>query len=184
MNIKAFLAAALMTASLVACTNDNDSEGRSESTTEVEQQTTTDSHAAEAAPSAPALPPFILQNAQGEAVNLQSFKGKKVFVNLWATWCPPCRAEMPSIERLSKQVDPAKVAFVMLSLDDDFNKAKSFVQKKKLDLPVYYPGENLPQLFNVQGIPATFIFNERGELIRRIDGGEKYDTDKYRQLLK
>lgn len=183
MNIKAILAAAVIASSLAACSNNKSEEG-AEPSTEVEQQTTTDSHAAEAAPSAPALPQFALQNAQGEAVNLQSFKGKKVFVNLWASWCPPCRAEMPSIERLSKQVDPEKVAFVMLSLDDDFSKAKSFVQKKNLDLPIYYPGENLPELFNVQGIPVTFIFDERGQLIRRIDGGEKYDTDKYRQLLK
>jgi thiol-disulfide isomerase/thioredoxin len=183
MNIKVILAAALIASSLAACTDKNSNKG-AESSTEVEQQTTTDSHAAQAAPSAPVLPPFTLQNANGEAVNLQSFKGKKVFVNLWATWCPPCRAEMPSIQRLSKQVDPDKVAFVMVSLDDDFNKAKSYVQKKKLDLPLYYPGENLPELFNVQGIPATFIFNEKGELIRRIDGGEEYDTDKYRRLLK
>lgn len=182
MNIKALLAATICATAFAACSSN--SGPAPEPYTEVEQQTTTDSHTAEASPSAPALPPFILQNARGEAVNLQSFKGKKVFVNLWATWCPPCRAEMPSIERLAQQVDPEKVAFVMLSLDDDFNKAKSFVQKKQLNLPVYYPGENLPELFNVQGIPVTFIFNERGELIRRIDGGEKYDTDKYRKLLK
>lgn len=182
MNIKAIITAAVLATSLVACNNSR-KEG-AEQTTEVHQQTTTDSHAAAADPSAPALPQFTLQNVAGEAVNLQSFKGKKVFVNLWATWCPPCRREMPSIQRLSQQVDPAKVAFVMLSLDDDFNKAKSFVQSKKLDLPIYYPGENLPELFNVPGIPVTFIFDERGQLIRRIDGGEEYDTDKYRRLLK
>jgi thiol-disulfide isomerase/thioredoxin len=177
---KAILSAVFAITLLSACADKEQGAGES---TEVEQQTTTDNHAAEATPSAPALPLFTLQDVNGEAVNLQSFKGKKVFVNLWATWCPPCRAEMPSIERLSQQVDLGKVAFVLVSLDDDFNKAKSFVQKKKIELPIYYPGENLPELFNVQGIPATFIFNERGELIQRIDGGEKYDTDKYRRLL-
>jgi thiol-disulfide isomerase/thioredoxin len=183
MNLKTLLSAALVMTFLAACT-DNNKEQDAGASSEVEQQTSTDSHTAEAAPSAPALPAFTVQNANGETVNLQSFKGKKVFVNLWATWCPPCRREMPSIQRLSQQVDPAKVAFVMLSLDDDFNKAKSFIQSKKLDLPIYYPGENLPELFNVPGIPVTFIFDERGQLIRRIDGGEEYDTDKYRRLLK
>lgn len=182
MNIKAILAAATMVTSLAACTNNNSGEG-AEAATEVQQQTTTDSHAAEASRSAPALPSFTLQNVNGEAVNLQSFKGRKVFVNLWASWCPPCRAEMPSIQKLARSVDTSKVAFVMLALDNDFNKSKSFVQKQKLNLPIYYPGENLPQLFNVPGIPTTFIFNERGELIKHIEGGDDYDTDKYRQIL-
>lgn len=169
---------------LSACgNNNNNSEGNANGNTDV-QRTTTDNHAAAAAPSASALPSFTVQNANGEALNLQSFKGKKVFVNLWASWCPPCRREMPSIQKLAQSVDTSKVAFVMLSLDDDFNKAKSFVQKQKLTLPIYYPGENLPELFNVPGIPVTFIFNENGELTRRIDGGDDYDTNKYRAILK
>lgn len=182
MNIKAIIAAAAIAVSLAACTNSNSEKG-AESSAAVAQPSGSDHQAAAPTPSGPTLPPFILQNVHGQEVNLQDFKGKKVFVNLWASWCPPCRAEMPSIERLAQQVDPEKVAFVMLSLDDDFNKAKSFVQKQKLSLPIYYPGENLPELFNVQGIPATFIFDEQGQLIRRIDGGDNYDTDLYRGLL-
>lgn len=183
MNIKAIISAVFIVALLAACNNDS-TERESATGTAVEQQTSTDSHAAAANPSAPALPAFTVQNVNGEAVNLQSFKGKKVFVNLWASWCPPCRREMPSIQRLARSVDTGKVAFVMLSLDDDFNKAKSYVQRQKLDLPIYYPGENLPALFNVPGIPVTFIFNEQGELTHRIDGGDDYDTKKYRDLLK
>lgn len=181
--MKSILAAAVIAVSLAACTNNNSEEG-AEQTSEVQQQTSTDDHAAAAAPSATALPAFAVQDVNGQTVNLQSFKGRKVFVNLWASWCPPCRREMPSIQKLARSVDSSKVTFVLLSLDDDFNKAKNFAQKQKLDLPIYYPGENLPALFNVQGIPTTFIFNERGELIRRIDGGDDYDTDKYREILK
>ena len=130
------------------------------------------------------LPTFNLMDAHGKIVSLQSFKGKKIFVNLWASWCPPCRAEMPSIQKLARGLDPSKVAFVLVSLDNDFEKAKAFAQKQKLDLPIYYPAEDLPQLFSVQGIPATFIFNEKGDLIRRIDGGENYYTRAYHNLLK
>lgn len=144
------------------------------------EQVSNDSHAAAATVM---LPAFNLTDASGHAVNLQSLKGKKVFVNIWATWCPPCRREMPSIEKLYKSTDKSKTAFAMLSVDDKFEKAIRYVSKQKLTLPVYYPAENLPELFNVQAIPTTFIFNESGELIRRINGSDEYDAPEYRKLL-
>jgi thiol-disulfide isomerase/thioredoxin len=120
----------------------------------------------------------------GSNVNLADLKGKKVFVNLWATWCPPCRAEIPSIEALSSKVDKQKVAFVMLSLDENINLPKQFAKTNKLQLPVFYPAEGLPAMFKTDGIPATFIFNEKGELIKQNMGAEDYDTNEYVQLLK
>jgi hypothetical protein len=71
----------------------------------------------------------------------------------------------------------------MLSLDNNFEIAKQFAAKTELDLPIYYPASNLPALFNVKGIPATFIFNEKGELIHRQDGGSDYDTEYFANLL-
>jgi thiol-disulfide isomerase/thioredoxin len=130
------------------------------------------------------LPNFSMLDNKGNIVSLQSLKGKKVFINLWASWCPPCRREMPSIERLYKSVDTTKVAFVMLSLDDSFEKAMHYASSRKLGLPLFYPAENLPQLFNVEGIPATFIFNEEGRLIKQVEGSDDYDADNYRTLLK
>lgn len=131
-----------------------------------------------------ALPSFQLTDANGAVMNLADLKGKKVFVNLWATWCPPCRVEMPSIEKLYKKVDKEKVIFIMLSLDQNFDLAKQFIKTNKLKLPVYYPAENLPELFNTEGIPATFIFNEKGELIKSNEGMDDYNTEAYVQLLK
>lgn len=133
--------------------------------------------------SVPALPSFNMVDANGQVINLSDFKGKKVFVNLWATWCPPCRAEIPSIQKLHAKAAKDKAVFVMLSLDNNFEKAKQFAGKTKLGIPIYYPAANLPDLFNVQGIPATFIFNEKGELIHRQDGGADYDTKFYTDLL-
>lgn len=129
------------------------------------------------------LPAAALIDLNGKAADLKSFAGKKVFVNLWATWCPPCRAEMPSIEKLYEKVDKDKATFIMLSLDDNLETVKKYVDDKGIKLPVYYPNGNLPELFNVRGIPATFIFNEKGELIEQKEGAENYDTDAYKQLL-
>ena len=131
-----------------------------------------------------ALPSFRLRDVKGNEVQLQNLKGKKLFVNLWASWCPPCKREMPSIEKLYQSLDTAKVQFVLLSLDDQFEKAKDYVAGNKLDLPIFYPAEDLPALFNVQGIPATFIFDENGALIKRVDGMDDYDTRSYRDMLK
>src|SRR6476620_758729 len=130
------------------------------------------------------LPEFELLDVNGTPVNLKNFKGKKLFVNLWASWCPPCRAEMPSIEKLYKSLDSNKVAFVMVSLDDNFEKAKKYVSKKKLKLPIYYPQRSLPGMFNVQSIPASFIFDESGNLIQAIEGSADYNTSQFRDMLK
>src|SRR5947208_115536 len=102
------------------------------------------------------LPSFIVQDVAGNKVDLQQFKGKKIFVNLWATWCPPCRAELPSIEKLYQSADTAKVQFVLLSLDNDFETAKQFMQKKGFKLPIFFPAGDVPDLFAVNGIPTTF----------------------------
>lgn len=130
------------------------------------------------------LPAFNMFNAAGKIVSLESFKGKKIFVNLWASWCPPCRREMPSIEKLYQSVDTNKVAFVLLSLDDQFEKGRKYISSKKFALPFYYPSEDLPSIFRVEGIPATFIFNENGALIKRVDGSDDYNTKYYKTLLK
>jgi thiol-disulfide isomerase/thioredoxin len=130
------------------------------------------------------IPEFELLDVNGNPVNLKNFKGKKLFVNMWASWCPPCRAEMPSIEKLYKSSDSNKVAFVMVSLDDNFEKAKKYVSKKKLKLPIYYPQRSLPGMFNVQSIPASFIFDESGNLIQAIEGSADYNTSHFRDMLK
>ncbi|MGJ7030582.1 TlpA disulfide reductase family protein [Niabella hirudinis] len=137
-----------------------------------------------AAPAVAMMPAFKMSDEQGKPVTLESLKGKKVVVNIWASWCPPCRAEMPSIQNLYKKTDKEKVAFVLLSVDDQMEDAAAFKKKQGLNMPVFFPAENLPLLFNVQAIPSTFIFNEKGELIKKMEGMDNYDTQEYVDLLK
>lgn len=129
------------------------------------------------------LPSFRMMGTDNQFTDLSRFSGKKVFVNLWATWCPPCRAEIPSIESLAAKTDRAKTEFVMLSLDDNFEKARAFAKKNNMKTPVYYPAGQLPALFQVDGIPVTFIFNEKGEIIYRQTGAGNYDTKEFLDLL-
>ena len=172
-----FVLIAFLVFTVAACSNNQKEENSIAS--EKQQESSTDANTAASS----ALPSFSLQDINGNPVNLQSLKGKKLFVNLWASWCPPCKREMPSIEKLYHSVDSNKVKFLLVSFDDAFEKAKKYVSSKKMKLPIYYPMENPPALFNVDGIPATFIFSESGELIKRIDGSEDYNTAQYKSLL-
>ncbi len=136
-----------------------------------------------AIPDRDVLPPFPLSDKTGNTVDLADFKGKKVFVNLWASLCGPCRDEMPSIQKLYEKTKGKNVQFVMLAMDDDFSKSVAYFNSSNLTLPAFYPAAGLPALFDVSAIPATFIFNENGELVKSIRGGDNYDTPEYVQLL-
>jgi len=87
-----------------------------------------------------------LMDKDGNTRSLEDLKGKVIFMNLWATWCPPCIAEMPSIEKLYKEMGQ-EVAFVMLSLDRNFETAKAFDKKKGYNLPIYAPASSLPAMY-------------------------------------
>ncbi|GAB3164447.1 hypothetical protein GCM10027291_05850 [Telluribacter humicola] len=126
---------------------------------------------------------FTMTTLDGQQVTLESLRGKVVFLNQWATWCPPCRAEMPAIEKLYQSMDKEKVAFVMLSLDKDPAKAERYLKQQEFSFPVYIPASSLPQDFISQAIPTTLILDTRGQIVHRIEGMANYDTDGFRQYL-
>ncbi len=124
-----------------------------------------------------------LATLDGKPVNLSDLQGKVVFVNLWASWCPPCRAEMPGIEALYKKVDKSKIAFVMLSLDDNAAKARRFVQGRGYTFPVYLRTGELPAPFNSNSIPSTVVLGPDGQVAARHDGMADYDTPEFKAAL-
>ncbi len=129
------------------------------------------------------LPNLQLVNIKNEPFDLASLKGKKVLVNLWASWCAPCREEMPSLDALYKTMDPGKATIVLLNVDKDRQKGVDFTLKNNILSPVYFTDQALPPVFEVSGIPTTFIFNENGELVDRIEGARDYSTATYQQFF-
>ena len=125
-----------------------------------------------------------LLNSKGEEVSMQQFRGKVIFINLWATWCPPCIAEMPGINSLYKEVEDEGVVFLMLSVDDNFEKAKRFKEKKGFDFEVYQADGGIPQMYYSQSIPTTFIINAKGELVLTHTGMADYDTAEFQKFLR
>ena len=125
-----------------------------------------------------------LLNSKGEEVSMEHFRGKVIFINLWATWCPPCIAEMPGINSLYQEVEDEGVVFLMLSVDENFEKAKRFKEKKGFDFEVYKADGGIPQMFYSQSIPTTFIINAKGELVLTHTGMADYDTAEFKDFLR
>lgn len=127
---------------------------------------------------------FILSDRNGERLHASSLLGKTIFINLWATWCPPCVAEMPGIHSLYKSVKHREdIVFIMLSLDENEDKAKAFMDKKSFDFPLYFLFSALPNEFNHQSIPTTFVISPQGNIIFQKEGMASYDTDAFRNFL-
>lgn len=128
---------------------------------------------------------FALYDLHQRKIDVSGFKGKTIFLNLWATWCGPCRAEMPSIENLYKKVDRENIVFIMLSLDqkDPFTKVTRYVQEKEFTFPVYFPAGELPATLQVRSIPVTLVISPEGKTVYKHVGTANYDTDKFRSFL-
>ena len=113
----------------------------------------------------------LVSLADGKEVNLSSLNGKVLFINLWATWCPPCVAEIPSIERLYQDFSNRDdVAFLLISLDRSPDAAKRFVESKGLRAPVYFSKAQPPLSFRADGIPLTIIVRKNGTQEERHEG--------------
>lgn len=125
-----------------------------------------------------------LVNSKGEMVSLDQFRGKVVFINIWATWCPPCIAEMPGINSLYNEVKDEGVVFLMLSVDEDFEKAKRFNEKKGFDFEVYKVDGGIPRMYYSESIPTTFVISAKGELALTHKGMASYNTTEFREFLK
>lgn len=127
---------------------------------------------------------FKLRDANGTTVDFSNFKGKTIFLNFWATWCPPCIAEMPDIHNLYEKVHGDQMVFVMISQDRDFANALEFINRKEYQFPVYSLSSNLPKVYHSQSIPTTFIISPDGHIASKRMGMAKYDTKEFRDFLK
>lgn len=128
---------------------------------------------------------FSIKDLNGNVLDVNELKGKTIFLNLWATWCGPCRMEMPSIQNLYNQVDKEKIMFIMLSIDrqSDFEKIKSYIKDKEYTFPVYTPASLLPNQLQVGLIPSTFVIDPGGRIVASEKGAANYDTPEFKAFL-
>ena len=118
-------------------------------------------------------PDFTLENLEGESVRLADFRGKFVLLNFWATWCPPCVREMPSMQRLGKRFKDRPFVVLGISLDTskDAPKVKAFIKRLKLTFPMSLdPNSRISEKYGARDLPATFLIDPLGRVILAAKG--------------
>jgi thiol-disulfide isomerase/thioredoxin len=126
----------------------------------------------------------LFTSVNGEPVNLDSYKGKTLFINLWATWCPPCRAEMPHIADLYKKVEGEEnLEFLMIALDEDFEKSKKYIRDKQFPFPVFHASHGLNSSLQSQSIPTTLVVDPSGKIVFYHEGMSNFNTKTFEDFL-
>jgi peroxiredoxin len=111
------------------------------------------------------LADFTLADLDGKPWTLKEQRGKVVLLNFWATWCPPCRKEMPDLEKLYQQFKDQGLVILAIS-DEDASKVRPFIAQQKVTYPILLdPGRKVNGLFQIQGIPKTFVYDRNGKLV-------------------
>ncbi len=124
-----------------------------------------------------AVPDFRLPSLAGGATDLGSLRGRVVLVNFWATWCPPCVEEMPSLERLHRTLGPEGLVVVGISEDADEKAARDFAERLGLTFPILRdPEAQTAAAYRATGYPETFVIGRDGTLLRTFVGPAEWDT--------
>ncbi len=126
-------------------------------------------------------PDFTLRRADGQPVRLGQYRGKVVFLNFWATWCEPCKQEMPAMQSLYKKLQGKPFEMLAVSLDQSGKSAvESFLkaQTTPLTFPILYDSEQgvSKKLYRTTGVPETFVIDSKGQVIKHVMGAYEWDN--------
>lgn len=109
---------------------------------------------------------FKLKDLTGKEVSLSDYKGKKVFLNFWATWCPPCKAEMPEMEMLYQETKNSDLVILAVNLDEEKNTVQKFINSNKYNFPVLLDTGNIvASQYEVVSIPTSFFIDKEGNIV-------------------
>lgn len=122
-------------------------------------------------------PNFTLKTLEGKEISLSDLRGKVVLVNFWATWCPPCREEMPLFEEVYKKYKNRGFEILAISTDTSADAVKEFVKEFKVSFPVLMDDGKVSSSYGIQGLPTSFLIDREGKVI-------KIRLGKYREVEK
>lgn len=129
-------------------------------------------------------PDFSLPDLSGKKGALKDFRGKLVLLNFWATWCLPCREEMPAMERLYQQYKNKEFTILAVDVKDERKDALAFLKELKITYPVMVdPDGEVGLLYGAWGLPATYLIGPKGEGLARMWGPAAWDSASAKQLI-
>jgi len=130
-------------------------------------------------------PDFSLAGSQGKNVALKDFRGKTVFLNFWATWCEPCREEMPAMEKLYQEYKDQNFVVLAVNVKDRKQEALAFVRELKLTYPIVFdPNADVATQYGAWGLPTTYLIGPKGEGLARGWGPADWYGPAARKLFK
>ncbi|MBU3160854.1 TlpA family protein disulfide reductase [Clostridium frigoris] len=122
---------------------------------------------------------FKLKDLNGKELSLSDLKGKKVFLNFWATWCPPCKAEMPEIEKLYQETKNSNLVIVAVEIGEPLSTVKPFIDSNKYNFKVLIdPDQKVAAQYNITSIPTSYFIDVDGNIISKNIGGMNIDQMK------
>jgi thiol-disulfide isomerase/thioredoxin len=132
-------------------------------------------------------PALVLKDIDGQLHDLASLKGKVVLVNFWATWCPPCRREMPSMDRIARKLAGTSFAVLAVDIGEDADTIQAFFSQ--LDTPPAFPilldpQARTMQTWKISGLPTTYLIDQQGRIVYTAVGGREFDHPAIEQLVR
>lgn len=124
----------------------------------------------------PAAPDFTLSGPHGKRYRLSDMRGKPVIVNFWATWCPPCRAEMPALQRAWEAIEEQGIVILAINVGEDAKTVREFLAEVPVDFPLPLDTDStVTQSWPLKGLPTTFVVDPEGRLAYRAEGERAWD---------
>lgn len=131
------------------------------------------------------FPAITLQALDGTTLSLEQHRDKLIILHVWATWCPPCRKEMPGLQRLSEKLDPEKFALLGVSVDEDADQVRKFKRSYNVTFARHIdPDRKIAEnVLAIKAYPETFLIGRDGTLLRRMVGEHNWDSPSMLELL-